>query len=142
MKELKDEQATLEESLAKYQLELADAEKALAENKEELKKTEAELKAIEKYLLKIKPGCDFIEENYETRKKNRNLEKEALNKATEMLKDTPAYKKAVLEAEQEALGECKDICNEEGRDHAKCEACLAGTSVPGDCAGHKGTPGC
>jgi hypothetical protein len=142
MADLKKEQATLEEALAKYQLELAETEKALAENKEELAKTEAELKAIEKYLLKIKPGCDFIAENYDTRKKNRKLEKEALKKATDMLKDTPAYKKAVFEAEQEGLGDCKDVCNEEGRDHAKCEACLAGTSVPGYCAGHKGTPGC
>merc|ERR1719316_1117402 len=142
MADLKKEQATLEEALAKYQLELAETEKALAENKEELAKTEAELKAIEKYLLKIKPGCDFIAENYDTRKKNRKLEKEALKKATEMLKDTTAYKKAVFEAEQEALGDCKDVCNEEGRDHAKCEACLAGTSVTGYCAGHKGTPGC
>jgi hypothetical protein len=142
MKELKDEQADLEKTLADFQLELAEKEKSLAENKEELKKTEAELKAIEKYLAKIKPGCDYIEENYDTRKKNRKLEKEALKKATDMLKGTPAYKKAVAEAEQEALGECKDVCNEEGRTHAKCEACLAGTSVPGYCAGHKDTEGC
>merc|ERR1719146_67052 len=142
MADLKEEQATLEEALAKYSLELSKTQKALAENKEELKKTEMELKSIEKYLLKIKPGCDFIEENYDTRKKNRKAEKEALNKATDMLKETPAYKKAVFEAEQEGLGDCKDVCNEEGRDHAKCEACLAGTSVPGYCAGHKGTPGC
>jgi len=142
MADLKKEQATLEEALAKYQLELAKTEKALAESKDELAKTQAELKSIEKYLLKIKPGCDYIAENYETRKKNRNLEKDALDKAIELLKGTPAYKKAVFEAEQEKLGDCKDVCNEEGRDHAKCEACLAGTSVPGYCAGHKGTPGC
>jgi len=141
MKELKNQQAESEKALAKYQLELAEAQKALAEKKEELKKTEADLKSIEKYLLKIKPGCDYIEENYDTRKKNRNLEKDALKKATDMLKGTPAYKKAVFQAEQEALGECKEICNE-GPDHAKCKACLAGTSVPGYCAGHKGTPGC
>merc|ERR1719272_631949 len=142
MKELKEEQASLEEALAEYQLTLAEKQKALAENKEELKKTQAELKAIEKYLLKIKPGCDYIAENYDTRKKNRNLEKDALEKATDMLKDTPAYKKAVIEQEQEDLGDCKKICNDEGRSHAKCEACLAGTSVPGYCAGHKGTEGC
>jgi chromosome segregation ATPase len=142
MKDLKEEQATLEESLAKFQLKLAETEKALAENKEELKKTEEELKAIKAYIKKIKPGCDYIAENYEEREKNRNLEKDALSKATDMLKATPAYKKAVIEQEQEDLGKCKDICNEEGRDHAKCEACLAGTSVPGYCAGHAGTPGC
>jgi len=142
MADLKDEQKTLEESLAKYQLELAEKQKELAEKKEELKEAEAKLKAIEKYLLKIKPGCDYIAENYDTRKKNRNLEKDALNKAVDLIKGTPAYKKAVVAQEQEDLGDCKDICNEEGRDHAKCEACLAGTSVPGYCAGHKGTPGC
>merc|ERR550514_1339471 len=142
MTDLKKEQATLEETLAEKQLTLAKTQKALAENKEELKKTEAELKAIKAYLVKIKPGCDYIAENYEEREKNRNLEKDALNKATDMLKATPAYKKAVIEQEQEDLGKCKDICNAEGRDHAKCEACLAGTSVPGYCAGHKGTEGC
>merc|ERR1719261_2384858 len=99
MADLKKEQATLEEALANYQLELAKTEKALAEANDELKKTKGELKAIEKYLLKIKPGCDYIAENYETRKKNRNLEKDALKKAQGMLKDTPAYKKAVHEAE-------------------------------------------
>jgi chromosome segregation ATPase len=142
MEELKAEQTTLEESLAEYQLQLAEAQKSLAETKEELKKTEAELKAIEAYLLKIKPGCDYIEEFFEERKENRNLEKDALKKATEMLKATPAYKKAVAEQHQEDLGDCKEICNTEGEDHAKCKACLAGTSVPGYCAGHKDTAGC
>jgi len=142
MEELKKEQATLEEALAKYQLLLAEKTKELAETREELAKTEKQLKAIEKYLLKIKPGCDFIEENYEQRNKNRNLEEDALKKAVDMLKDTPAYKKAVIKQEQEDLGKCKDICNEEGRSHVKCEACLAGTSVPGYCAGHKDTEGC
>merc|ERR1719161_2553507 len=101
MKELKEEQETLEKTLAEKQLTLAETEKALAEAKEELKKTEAELKAIKAYLKKIKPGCDYIAENYEEREKNRNLEKDALNKATDMLKSTPAYKKAVYEQEQE-----------------------------------------
>merc|ERR1719386_596053 len=142
MQKLKDEQAELEKTLAKYQETLAEKVKELAEKKEELKKTQAELKAIEKYLLKIKPGCDYLDENFETREKNRGLEKEALKEARDMLKDTPAYKKAVVEAEQEALGDCKDICNKEGRTHAKCEACLAVTSVPGYCAGHKDTQGC
>merc|ERR1719428_2586328 len=142
MKELKEEQETLEKTLAEKQLTLAKKQKELAETQEELKKTEAELKAIKAYLKKIKPGCDYIAENYEEREKNRNLEKDALNKATDMLKDTPAYKKAVAEQAQEDLGECKDICNKEGEAHAKCKACLASTSVPGYCAGHPGTEGC
>jgi len=142
MKELKEEQETLEKTLAEKQLTLAKKQKELAETQEELKKTEAELKAIKAYLKKIKPGCDYIAENYEEREKNRNLEKDALNKATDMLKDTPAYKKAVAEQAQEDLGECKDICNKEGEAHVKCKACLASTSVPGYCAGHKDTEGC
>merc|ERR1719146_264006 len=142
MADLKKEQAELSESLAKLQEELAEAEKTLFETREDLAVTEKELKAVEKYLLKIKPGCDYIEENFDMRTESRGKEKESLEKAIELPKGTPAYKAAVNAAEQEALGDCKDICNAEGRDHAKCEACLAGVSVPGYCAGHADTPGC
>merc|ERR1719399_845342 len=142
MAELKSEQAKLSETLAQLQDELAEAEKELFETREDLAVTEKELKAVEKYLLKIKPGCDYIEENFDARTEARGKEKEALEKAIELLKGTPAYKAAVNAAEQEALGDCKDICNAEGQDHAKCKACLAGVSVPGYCAGHKDTPGC
>jgi len=142
MAELKKEQAKLEETIAELKVDLAEAEKALGETQVELAKTQEELKGIEKYLLKIKPGCDYIEEYYDTRTDNRKKEKEALEEATGLIKDTPAYKAAVHAAKQEALGDCKDICNKEGRTHAKCEACLAGTSVPGYCAGHKDTEGC
>jgi len=142
MKELKDAQANLQEIIADNQVQLAAAEKALGENKAELEKTEAELKGLEEYLLKIKPGCDYIETNHADREAGRKKEKEALEKATELIKGTPAYKAAVAAAEQEALGDCKDICNEAGRKHAKCEACLADVSVPGYCAGHAGTEGC
>merc|ERR1719163_2111473 len=142
MADLKSEQAELSESLAKLQEELAEKEKTLGETREDLAVTEKELKAVEKYLLKIKPGCDYIEEHYEIRTENRKKEKSALEEATDLLKGTPAYKAAVHAAEQEALGDCKDICNAEGEDHAKCKACLAGVSVPGYCAGHKDTAGC
>merc|ERR1719262_2053274 len=142
MADLKSEQAAKEEAPAKLQEELAEKEKLLLETREDLAVTEKELKAIERYLLKIKPGCDYIETNYEIRTENRGKEKEALEKATELLKGTPAYKAAVNAAEQEALGDCKTICNAEGQDHAKCKACLAGVSVPGYCSGHKDTLGC
>jgi len=142
MAELKKEQAKLEESIAELKVDLAEAEKQLGETQIELAKTQEELKGIEKYLLKIKPGCDYIEEHFDTRSGNRESEKAALEEATGLIKDTPAYKAAVHAAKQEALGDCKDICNKEGRTHAKCEACLAGTSVPGYCAGHKDTEGC
>jgi len=142
MAELKKGQAELMETIADLQVQLAAAEKTLGEKKAELEKTKVELKRLEDYLLKIKPGCDYIETNYEDRKTARAKEKAALEKATELIKGTPAYKAAVAAAEQEALGDCKAICNEAGRKHAKCEACLADVSVPGYCAGHADTEGC
>merc|ERR1719389_1563872 len=138
-KDEEEAQHAYEDSMAELKSEQA---KTLAETREDLAVTEKELKAIERYLLKIKPGCDYIEENYEIRTENRGKEKEALEKAIKLLKGTPAYKAAVNAAEQEALGDCKDICNAEGQDHAKCKACLAGVSVPGYCAGHADTAGC
>jgi len=142
MKELKEEQESLQKTIADLRVELADAEKSLGERKADLENTQAELKRIEEYLEKIKPGCDFITENYETRKTNRETEKGALEDAMKMIKETPAYTAAEAAIAQEALGDCKEICNEAGRKHAKCEACLAGVSVPGYCAGHAGTEGC
>merc|ERR1719450_488755 len=113
MADLKKEQADLSKTLADLQDQLAEAEHSLLQTRENLPVTE-----------------------------KRGKEKEALEKAIKLLKGPPAYKAAVNAAEQEALGDCKDICNTEGRDHAKCKACLAGVSVPGYCAGHKDTPGC
>jgi len=142
MKDLKEEQAKYEKTIVGLKEDLAQAEKELGEAKVELEKTQAELKSIEDYLGKIKPGCDYIETNYEKRTENRKKETAGLEEAMELIKGTPAYKSAEAAIAQEALGDCKDICNEAGREHAKCEACLAGTSVPGYCAGHKGTEGC
>jgi len=142
MKELKEDQAKLTKSIADLVVDLADAEKSLGEKKVDLEETETRLKTVEEYLLKIKPGCDYITENMDARTEARKSEKEGLEKAVGLIKDTPAYKSAVVAAEQEALGECKDICNEAGKEHAKCKACLAGVSVPGYCAGHSGTEGC
>merc|ERR1719375_468235 len=141
MTDLKSEEAELQRSLADLQQTLAEKEKELQEKTEELKKTEADKLAIEVYLEKIKPGCDFITSNFDLRESNRGKEKAALEKATELLKDTPAYKAAVTAAEQDAMGECKDTCV--GREaHVECKACLAEVTVPGYCAGHPGTEGC
>merc|ERR1719217_2032398 len=130
MTDLKSEEAELQRSLADLQQSLAEKEKELQEKTEELKKTEADKLAIEVYLEKIKPGCDFITSNFDLRESNRGKEKAALEKATELLKETPAYKAAVTAAEQDAMGECKDICV--GREaHAECKACLAEVRVPG-----------
>ena len=56
--------------------------------------------AIENYLEKIKPGCDFITENFDLREENRATETTALEKAEGLIKDTPAYKDAVAAEEQ------------------------------------------
>merc|ERR1719487_249454 len=103
MAELKSEQAKLEKSLAQLQEDLAATEKTLLSKKEDLKATEADKAAIEAYLLKIKPGCDFITTNFDLRETNRATEKAAMENAVVLIKGTPAYKTAVAEAHVESL---------------------------------------
>merc|ERR1719428_1666898 len=97
MEELADELKQLEESLVELKETLAEKEKLLGETKENLARTESDLKAVTKYLAQITPGCDFIKEHYDTRKENRSNEKKALEEAKDLIKDTPAYKKAAEE---------------------------------------------
>merc|ERR1719207_73924 len=106
---------------------LASTEKTLEETEIDLDKTTKEKKAIERYLLKIKPGCDFITENIDTRKDNRAAETSALTTAKEKLIGTPAYKSAAAAVEKEMLGKCADACAD--KSSVECKACLAGTSV-------------
>jgi len=141
MTKLKEEQKELEESLAQLKVDLAEAEEELLGKKAELKATVAEKEAIEAYLLKIKPGCDFITENIDTRKANRKDEEAALKGAVKLLKDSPAYQTWVAEDHNETLGDCLSICAPDEED-VKCKACLAKVSIPGYCAGHPGTKGC
>merc|ERR1719502_592148 len=141
MAKLKKEEASAEKSLAQKQKTLAEKEQELLEAQEDLKKTTADKEAIEAYLLKIKPGCDFITKNFDKREDNRETETSALNEAKGLLKDTPAYKAAKAQEKEDGFGECKDPCNE-NEEHVECKACLAETSIPGYCAGHAGTPGC
>lgn len=141
MAELKKEQAGLEQSLVKLGEDLASAEKSLVEKNKDLKITKEAQAKIEEYLLKIKPGCDFITTNFDTREANRKIETDALAKAVTLIKATPAYTAAVQSAKHESFGKCKELCvaDEVG---AKCKACLADVTVPAYCAGHKGTSGC
>merc|ERR1719174_1582613 len=141
MTDLKKEQSDSEKSLVKLGEDLATSEKTLIEKKEDLKDAKASKAKIEDYLLKIKPGCDFITTNFDLREKNRKTETEALDKAVKLIKETPAYKVAVQKAKEENYGKCKEICVKSEAD-AKCQACLADVTVPAYCAGHKGTPGC
>merc|ERR1719321_2477135 len=129
MTDLKDEEGSTLESIA-----------ALEEAPIDLEKTSKEKKALERYIAKIKPGCDFITENIDTRKDNRKAETDALNNAKDKLKSTPAYKSAAAAVEKEMLGKCAEPCSD--KESVECKACLAGTSVTGYCAGHKGEAGC
>jgi len=141
MKGLTDDEADLKKTLTGLEKELADSELELAAKHDEKDETEKEKMKVEQYVEKIKPGCDFVVDNFDDRESNRDTESTALKKVIGMLEDSPAYKAAKTEADQEAMGECKDTCVEDEA-HAKCKACLAGISVPGFCAGHPDNSGC
>mmetsp|Transcript_173101 Transcript_173101/g.555046 ORF Transcript_173101/g.555046 Transcript_173101/m.555046 type:complete len:340 (-) Transcript_173101:131-1150(-) len=142
MQELKDSEATLQETLVNLKATLAEKQKEKKMKEEDLEKTEAEKAALEAYLLKIKPGCDFITENIDKRKTSRVKETASLESARGLLQGSAVYKEAEAAAHQESLGECQSICEKSDEDHVDCKACLAKTSVPGYCAGHPGTRGC
>jgi len=142
MKELKDEQAKQEKILSGLQKDLAEAEEDLLTAKEDHKATVADKEAIEAYLLKIKPGCDFITEHYDEREKSRGIEEAALKKAIGLIEATPAFKAAENAATVESYGDCKEPCVEKGEDHVECLACRADVTVVAYCAGHKGVDGC
>jgi len=141
MTKLKKEQKDAEENLASLQEKLAQAEKDLLDAEEDHKATVADKEAIEAYLLKIKPGCDFITKNFDLREKNRATESKALKKAIKLIKGTPAYKSAVNAATVESYGDCKEPCTKDEAD-VECKACMADVTIPAYCAGHKGTKGC
>merc|ERR1719152_591725 len=101
MTDLKSEEATLLDTIADLSEQLAEKEKSLLETTEELTKTLAEHKAVEKYLIKIKPGCDFITENIDFRDEHRAKEMQALIEC----------------AEKCPVGEPKNLA---------CKACIAG----------------
>merc|ERR550537_54106 len=140
--ELKAEEAASQETLADLNEQLSEKEKSLAETEEDLAKTTSEHTAIVNYLLKIKPGCDFITDNIETRNEHRAAEMQSLIAAEEALKATPAYKKAAAEAEKEALGECAEKCPIGEDKNLACKACIAGITESAYCGGHAEDPVC
>merc|ERR1719408_1218439 len=136
MNDLKTQEAACLETIADLTEGLASTEKTHLD----LEKTTKEKKAVEAYLLKIKPGCDFITENIDARKDARSKETDALNTAKDKLMGTPAYKSAAAAEEKMMLGKCADPCSD--KTSVECKACVAGTSVTGYCAAHKGEAGC
>jgi hypothetical protein len=141
MTSLKQQESASQEKLAELHANLATAEKNLVEKKKDLKNTEIAKAKIEDYLASIKSGCDFITTHYDERETNRATEVAALDKAVKLIKATPAFIAAEQAAKEESYGKCKAHCvaDEPG---AECQACLAGVTVPGYCAGHPTTPGC
>merc|ERR1719240_340911 len=98
MAELKKVEADLTKTLAELNATLAEKRAELAQKKEELEKEVAGKLATEAYLEKIKPGCDFITENFDYREESRAAEQKALEQAIEILKGSPAYQAAVAAA--------------------------------------------
>merc|ERR1719331_2141566 len=74
MADLKERETDAEKTLVSLRESLAQKEEDLLMRKKELKKTEGEKEALENYLAKIKPGCDFITENFDEREDNRASE--------------------------------------------------------------------
>merc|ERR1719502_2259241 len=144
MQGLEAEETTLVQNLDQYKLNKANQEKAIEEAHDDITTTTKEKMAIEFYLEKIEPGCTFIQTNWETRKSNRAAEKSALEGAIDTLKGTPAFAAAEAAAEKAAMGKCAGICEEKGKEHAECGACLNDVSVFGYCSSPKneGAPGC
>merc|ERR1719498_1532998 len=132
MKTLKEQEAADEKSLASLKENLAGKEEDLLNENESLKESTKDKESIEDYLLKIKPGCDFIDEHFSERENSRATEKSALENASKMIKDTPAYKTAMANAKTESFGKCKDTCTE-NENHANCKACMADVTVPAYC---------
>merc|ERR1719160_39643 len=148
-------EANQEKQIAKLKDTLAEKEEDLLLKKKELADLELVKKETEEYLLKIKPGCDFIEENLSLRKANRKTEKEALEKAIKLIKGTPVYKTFKSEEKSEDFGKCAGVCEADAssakfqkeksyakENTAECQACLGDVTVPAYCAGHPETPGC
>merc|ERR1719443_118725 len=142
MTDLKKSEASLQDTIADLNDQLAEKTESLIQTNEDLTKTLAEHKAVEKYLLKIKPGCDYITENIETRNEHRAAEIKALTAAEDALKSTPVYKKAAAEAEKMALGECADKCPVGEPKNLACKACIAGITESAYCGGHAKDPVC
>lgn len=103
-------------------------------------------KNTERYIEEIKPGCDFIDENIETRKENRAAETKSLLGALEAMGGMPAYLEAKAEEERRSYGDCADLCMDCGGDDCKntldCKSCMQGITIPAYCGINPDEPGC
>lgn len=141
MAELKKQEAEMQEALVTLKETLAEKEKELEEKQVDLKDTTHAKESIEKYLLEIKPGCDFIQDNFDLREANRKTELDALEKAVTLIKGTPAYKDAEAKDAALAAGKCKSDCSLD-KTSLKCKACMAGESEEAFCKTNPRMAGC
>jgi hypothetical protein len=75
MSKLSKERLEQESGMIKLKNSLAKADQDMINKKQDLKQAWKDKNATIEYLASIKPGCDFILENYEVRTKNRGLER-------------------------------------------------------------------
>merc|ERR1719428_2837712 len=141
MAEMKSEEQNILDSITDLEDEIAEKLNNIETTHQEREATELEQKNTERYIEEIKPGCDFIDENIETRKENRAAEIKSLNGALDAMEGTPAFKEAEAEEEREMYGSCADLCIGK-KDTLDCKACMEGVTIPAYCALHKDTPGC
>lgn len=95
---LKKEHTTVSETLARLRKQLAEAEQVLLEKTEDKNGIVASREAIKAYHKKLKPRCDLITAEIDARTASRHAEVEALKKAVDLLKATPAYHAAEVVA--------------------------------------------
>jgi len=141
MAKLKKDETSMQKGLVKLNSDLTEKEKELEEKQTDLKDTTKAKEAIEAYLLKIKPGCDFITTNLKMRDTNRDTETKALNKAKGLIEGTAAYKDAVQKDKELAAGKCKKECRLDDSS-LKCKVCVAGTTKHDFCKKNAGFAGC
>jgi hypothetical protein len=91
MKTLTENEETLKTEIVNGNKQIAETRLALSETKALLADAKKQKAATEKYLLDIKPSCDFIAANFDKRVANRVAEKDSLDNGIRLLKGTPAY---------------------------------------------------
>merc|ERR1719456_1902563 len=111
MSDLKTEEKEIQDAITDMKASIAQMEEDIETKHLDREQTEKEKRALERYLEKIKPGCDFIDENIDARKESRKGETDALKEAIKLLENTPAFKEAAAEDEKQALGECAVKCS-------------------------------
>lgn len=94
MKTLTASEEKLKAAIVDGKKEIAETNLALDESSKALADAQKQKAAAEKYLLDIKPSCDFIAANFDRREANRVAEKESLDNAIKLIKGTPAYQKS------------------------------------------------